>query len=1117
MCHARRDLFYLIDKKNKSSPVKSALPIVTTGAIATGMEIRSMDFQKDKRFSTFGTYGGFFPLMCLAWKGMRHVFSVNAYKEDLNKEIPRAEKEISGLRCSHNLLRQNPVDLLAVDSSNCPIIKDPHRMEHWERMIAKTLPVNRPKIVFESWAARTGTWEYGPTGKSSRVRWENLGYQTRIQRVDAQNIGGAIVQPRLLVVRIQKSMEWKWRKVIDNPQKRAMSNLLTPPGLLPLRQRQYYQKVEGRVAESNFDPMPSTPGRWIRTEKGIRRLLPEEVGRGIGIPKEWSINPALLTCRHLAESTSVYHWEYLAQCLDVSFNLSADTDKVPRMDEEDNYQPPVRVEEDSDVKWRPPDLSKGSDWYKARVARLKATALRYPNYHQIVKDGLEDLERHRTNYDTEGPNPTTLQLLWWEFPVEHQEDVRLGASMNFMQIPTPGLTDNSDMTDEQLVVAGEFVDELIGLGVLQSPPEDRATLLNAPLFVIPKAGQPGQWRCIADMLRGGQNTCIGIDPTILPRANDILDGMYHGGYSAVVDMSKYFYQFRTRMEERKWLGTIHPISGHMYEYHGLPMGSGNSPAIACRIGQGFLRMLRDRYKIFQGEGKANCYWTAFTDLGYDPEKGYGFTMENSEGLVAKVWGFVDDFLIHGPTKEITSQALHAFLDAACTVGFLCHPKKCTPPGQSVKYIGFIFDTTQTPTLRIPTEKRERALVITQHLLDSPPTQQFSRLGLAVAAGILQSLVDATPSFVGSTYLRKFHTLVHPSDSGTGIRPYLTYSHLPPQVRSELRWWNRYLKRDQGRVAYTRHATTLIPTWGDGSGTGTGGTLAVPNQPLQMWQGQWTPTVFQFSSNTKELATLLLTMQHLQKESRRAVRGTTIFYFTDNSTTYYVAQAGTSRAPHLHHLIEQIRLIELELECRLQVVHVPGVVMIQQGTDSLSRGVWCSPFHEQVDQRALTAAVFAPLQPDFGLVEYLIIQHQLSKHWTLCDWRGPWSDFDIFDRLTVWFPPPELARPLLIHVLTLWSEKPWTTEALFIIPRVLAGFWQGLSRHLRELCVIKPHTYPLYRPPSLPIPIVVLHLSPHVRQLPTRDRLDRAPMPRWGRPHQEEAEAMRGMSPMHPPG
>ena len=196
-----------------------------------------------------------------------------------------------------------------------------------------------------------GSWEYGPAGKSSRVRWQNRGYQTRIKRVDAQNVGGAIVQPRLLVVRIQEPLIWKWREINDSPQKRAMSNLLTPPGLIHLRQRQYYQKVEGRVAESNSDPMPSTPGRWIRTEKGIRRLLPEEVGRGIGIPKEWSINPALLTSRHLIESTSVYHWEYLAQCLSASFDLSTRVNNVSRMDEEETYPTPVPAEE---APWAPP-------------------------------------------------------------------------------------------------------------------------------------------------------------------------------------------------------------------------------------------------------------------------------------------------------------------------------------------------------------------------------------------------------------------------------------------------------------------------------------------------------------------------------------------------------------------------------------------------------------------------------------------------------------------------------------------------------------------------------------------------------------------------------------------
>ena len=728
----------------------------------------------------------------------------------------------------------------------------------------------------------------------------------------------------------------------------------------------------------------------------------------------------------------------------------------------------------------------------------------------IIQEGMEDLNRHRRNYDKDGPTPHTLQLLWWEFPVEHQEDVRTGSSMNFLKVPEPGLTDNSEMDDEQLVAAGEFVDELIALGVLRLPPADRKTLLNAPLFVVPKPGQPGEWRCIADMLRGGQNMCLGNDPTILPRANDILTGMYYGGYSCVVDMSKYFYNFRTKASERQWLGTIHPITQVMYEYYGLPMGSGNSPAIACRIGQGFLRMLRARYSCFQGTGSANCYWTGFRELGYDPEKGYGFVMENQEGLVVKVWGFVDDFLIHGPNLKVTEQALHLFLDTACQVGFLCHPKKCTAPSQVVKYIGFIFDTYQHPTIRIPIAKRERAASIVEHLIHSPATQKFSRLGLAVEAGILQSLVDATPSFLGNTYLRHFHSLVHPPNMGSGALPFYSYTVVPSDVRRELQWWQVFLKGTTGRPLSLSHSATLIPTWGDGSGTGTGGTLALPDAPLKMWQGVWTPIIYKFSSNTKELTTLLLTMQQLQNLGKQKVKGCTVFYFTDNSTTYYIAQANSSRSPHLHHLIEQIRLLELDLQCHLQVVHVPGLVMIEQGTDSLSRGVWCSPWHGIPDQQTIAAQVFSPIQPDFTLVHSIVKQFGLSTRWIYCDWHKLWTLYPVMDSFTVWFPPPELARQLLIKILTLWSERPLSTQALFIIPRVLSGFWQGLSRHIVELSVFSPSAYPLHVPPSLPIPIVILYLAPHVRHLPTRDRLDRTPFPSWARSHQQAAEIMRGM-------
>ena len=112
------------------------------------------------------------------------------------------------------------------------------------------------------------------------------------------------------------------------------------------------------------------------------------------------------------------------------------------------------------------------------------------------------------------------------------------------------------MTPEQSQIAGEFVDELVALQVLQEPPPNRPTECNAPLFLVPKEGQPGQWRCIANLLDGGQNSVVGNDPVFLPRVSHILSQMYTGGYSAVVDASKFFYQFSTRSDERKYLGMV---------------------------------------------------------------------------------------------------------------------------------------------------------------------------------------------------------------------------------------------------------------------------------------------------------------------------------------------------------------------------------------------------------------------------------------------------------------------------------------------------------------------------------------------------------------------------------
>jgi hypothetical protein len=160
-------------------------------------------------------------------------------------------------------------------------------------------------------------------------------------------------------------------------------------------------------------------------------------------------------------------------------------------------------------KWNPPDLSEGGAWYNERVHSLRAAVATLPDPATIFREGLELLAIHRTNYTATGPAPKRLQLLWWEFPPEHWTPLREGSPMNFLVEPVPRLNPNANMDQEQLDVAASFVDELLELSVLCDFEEGKEFLMNAPLFVVPKEGQEGEWRVIADMLRGGAKFVYG--------------------------------------------------------------------------------------------------------------------------------------------------------------------------------------------------------------------------------------------------------------------------------------------------------------------------------------------------------------------------------------------------------------------------------------------------------------------------------------------------------------------------------------------------------------------------------------------------------------------------------
>jgi hypothetical protein len=77
--------------------------------------------------------------------------------------------------------------------------------------------------------------------------------------------------------------------------------------------------------------------------------------------------------------------------------------------------------------------------------------------------------------------------------------------------------------------------------------------------------------------------------------------------------------------------------------------------------------------------------------------------------------------------------------------------------------------------------------------------------------------------------------------------------------------------------------------------------------LVPWMGVWAPYVHHFSSNWKELHTLLWTMEKEHKQVHEGRRlGSALFYFTDKLVTYYIVQSGSSSSLELHKLIREIK-------------------------------------------------------------------------------------------------------------------------------------------------------------------------------------------------------------------
>ena len=273
-----------------------------------------------------------------------------------------------------------------------------------------------------------------------------------------------------------------------------------------------------------------------------------------------------------------------------------------------------------------------------------------------------------------------------------------------------------------------------------------------------------------------------------------------------------------------------------------------------------------------------------------------------------------------------------------------------------------------------------------------------------------------------------------------------------------------LLRNDGTAAYKSNVCSLNIGFGDGSGSGMGGTHQLFDEKgpstLVQWRGVWDISVNTFTSNWKELRSILLAIERLDSRSTGPIlAGSSLVLFTDNLVSYYIMKSGSSKFPRLHELVLRIQLKLIQLDIQLLVIWIPGKLMILEGSDGLSRGLWISPCRGGTLSSEYVPSIFRPAPHNAQVAESIALvsgSHQVPK-WV--NHLRPLHHKIIVNKCTFFTPPPQVARQIMNDALSYWVEVPRTTSIFFLIPRVLQHEWGRVNRHMITVGIFDPVDLP----------------------------------------------------------
>ena len=211
-----------------------------------------------------------------------------------------------------------------------------------------------------------------------------------------------------------------------------------------------------------------------------------------------------------------------------------------------------------------------------------------------------------------------------------------------------------------------------------------------------------------------------------------------------------------------------------------------------------------------------------------------------------------------------------------------------------------------------------------------------------------------------------------------------------------------------------------------------------------------------TSNYRELRNLVETLERSGLNGE--LKGKEIFLFTDNSTAESIAAKGSSTSPLLFDLITRVYKLTMKCMCSINLIHVSGTRMIEQGTDGLSRGDLLEGVLNGQRMLSFIPLHLSALEREPGLKDWISTWARTGRKEPLeylspTDWfvRGhdiigyrvnvegrklPTYQKGIF----IWTPPPAAAHQALEELRQDMHKRQASTH-VFIVPHLMTPEWR----------------------------------------------------------------------------